>query len=142
MKIMKRVYSSPLDITIEKEDITTLSTEERINRIFIEMDTHGHYTCISWFNSLNRNELIKFVQELADIWFYRASLTPETRYTICPEDPLRNYSLFLAFIRLQEDVNTVREQVLNVVESFVFSGMDDSSRSSRCYICFTSLHSC
>ena len=89
-----------------------------------------HYTCISWFNSLNRNELIKFVQELADIWFYRASLTPETRYTICPEDPLRNYSLFLAFIRLQEDVNTVREQVLNVVESFVFSGMDDSSRSS------------
>ncbi len=129
MKIMKRVYSSPLDITIEKEDITTLSTEERINRIFIEMDTHGHYTCISWFNSLNRNELIKFVQELADIWFYRASLTPETRYTICPEDPLRNYSLFLAFIRLQEDVNTVREQVLNVVESFVFSGMDDSSRS-------------
>jgi hypothetical protein len=129
MKIMKRVYGSPLDIEIEKEDISTLSTDERINRMFIEMDSHGHYTCISWFNELNRNELIRFVQELADIWFYRASLTPEVRYTICPDDPLRNYSLFLGFIRLQEDINTVREHVLHVIESFVFSGIDESARS-------------
>ena len=129
MKIMKRVYKSPLDIEIEKEDVTTLSSEERVNRIFMEMDSHGHYTCIHWFNSLGRSELIKFVQELADIWFYRASLTPEVRYTICPHDPLRNYSIFIGFLRLQEDIHAVRERVIKVLESFVFSGMDESARS-------------
>ena len=129
IKIMKRVYASPLDIEIEKEDVNTLSLEERVNRLFIEMDTHGHYTCINWFTSLNRSDLIKFIQELADIWFYRASLTPEVRYTICPQDPLRNYTLFISFLRLQEDVEVIREQVLHVLESFVFSGMDESCRS-------------
>lgn len=129
IKIMKRVYKSPLDIEIEKEDTSSLSVEERVNRVFMEMDSHGHYTCTHWFNSLNRLELIKFVQELADIWFYRASLTSEVRYTICPHDPLRNYAIFIGFLRLQEDINAVRERVLHVLESFVFSGMDESSRS-------------
>ena len=129
IKIMTRVYKSPLDIELEKEDVSTLSTEERVHRLFIEMDNHGHYTCINWFSSLNRLDLIKFIQELADIWFYRASLTPEIRYTICPQDPLINYSLFISFLRLQEDVETIRERVLNVLESFVFSGIDESSRS-------------
>ena len=66
---------------------------------------------------------------MADIWFYRASLTPEVRYTICPHDPLRNYSIFIGFLRLQEDIHAVRERVIKVLESFVFSGMDESSRS-------------
>lgn len=129
MKIMKRIYKSPLDIDIEKDDIAALSIEERTARLFMEMDTHGHYTCMSWFRSLDKQGLIRFVQELADIWYYRASLTPDIRYTISPNDPLRNYSLFVGFLRLEEDIEKVREQVLTVLEALVFSGIDNSARS-------------
>ena len=94
---MKRVYKSPLDIEIEKEDTSSLSVEERVNRVFMEMDSHGHYTCTHWFNSLNRLELIKFVQELADIWFYRASLRLKLDIQFV-HDPLRNYAIFIGFL--------------------------------------------
>ena len=129
IKIMKKVYLSPLDIEIEKEDVTTLTIPERISRVFMEMDSHGHYTCIDWFASLDKSKLIRLVQEMADIWYYRASLTPEVRYTISPVDPLRTYSLFLGYLRLEEDFEKVQDQVLNVLESLVFSGIDSSARS-------------
>ena len=120
---------SPLDIEIEKEDVTTLTIPERISRVFMEMDSHGHYTCIDWFASLDKSKLIRLVQEMADIWYYRASLTPEVRYTISPVDPLRSYSLFLGYLRLEEDFEKVQDQVLNVLEALVFNGIDSSARS-------------
>lgn len=129
IKIMKRVYKSPLDIEIEKEDENNLSVSERITRVFMEMDSHGHYTCQSWLTNLDRSGLIRFIQELADIWFYRASLTPEIRYSISPRDPLRHYAIYINMIRLEQDLDNLREHVVHVIESMVFSGVDQSARS-------------
>jgi len=129
LKIMKRVYKSPIDIDIEKEDEIDLTISDRVNRIFMEMDSHGHYTCPSWFTSLDRGGLIRFIQELSDIWFYRASLTPAVRYTICPHDPLQHYSLFINILRLEENVEQIREKVIHIIETVIFSGVDSSARA-------------
>lgn len=129
IKIMKRVYNSPLEVEIEKEDENNLSVSDRITRVFMEIDTHGHYTCQSWLLNLDKSGLIRFVQELADIWFYRASLTPEIRYTISPNDPLRHYAIFINMLRLEQNVDRIQENIIHVIESMVFSGIDESARS-------------
>jgi len=129
LKIMKRVYKTPLDIDIEKDDEVNMSISDRVNRVFMEMDSHGHYTCQTWFTLLDRSGLIRFIQELSDIWFYRASLTPAIRYSICPYDPLQHYALFINLLRLEEDIENIREKVIHVIEAMAFSGVDHSARS-------------
>ena len=51
----------------------------KILSLFQTIDSYGHYTNCSWFNNLNKFDLITFLRELADIWSCRANLTREIK---------------------------------------------------------------
>jgi hypothetical protein len=71
------------------------TVELRALSLFQNIDSLGNYSSPEWFLTLNRNQLIKFLRELSDIWNYRAQLSQETKRNICPPngDPFRNLSM-------------------------------------------------
>jgi hypothetical protein len=109
--------------------------ELRALSLFQNIDALGNYSNSQWFLSLNRNQLIKFLRELADIWNYRAQITPETKRNICPPsgDPFRNLNIH--YIHTEENMTNVKKVVLEVLEKIVNSGVDrDSKALGACYV--------
>ena len=64
---------------VTKEVSNKKSVELRALTLFQNIDALGNYSNAQWFLTLNRNQLIKFVRELVDIWQYRANLSNETK---------------------------------------------------------------
>jgi hypothetical protein len=52
--------------------------------LFQHINTLGNYSDSEWFNTLQRDELIRFIRNLHDIWYYRANLSQEMKERICP----------------------------------------------------------
>ena len=50
--------------------------EMRILALFQKIDELGNYTNFTWFTALSRSQMVKYIRELADIWSYRAEITP------------------------------------------------------------------
>ena len=81
--------------------------------------------------------LVKYIKELHDIWDYRAQITSETKLNICPcGDPFRGINLrnlaSLKFIDLQK-------VVLNTIELFVNTGINDDSKNLGAYYVLSAL---
>ena len=122
-----------IDICTELTDITKTvsshkSVELRAVSLFQNIDALGNYSNVSWFMSLNKIYLIKFIRELADIWSYRAPLTLETKISICP--PLGNPFSRLQMHNLQniENIDDIRIIILDILEKFVNTGIDKDSK--------------
>ena len=115
---------------INQEISTQKSIELRALTLFQNIDALGNYSNANWFMKLNRQQLIKMIRELLDIWAYRAPLSMETKRSICP--PLGNpFSRALNFSQLQtiENIDDIRKYVLEILEKFVNSGID---RDNKC----------
>ena len=109
--------------------------ELRALSLFQNIDALGNYSNSQWFLSLNRNQLIRFLRELADIWNYRAQITAETKRSICPPsgDPFRNLNMH--YIHTEQNMTNVKKVVLEVLEKIVNSGVDRDSKSlGACYV--------
>ena len=80
---LSHILKEPITIRL-KDDSDTLSHKKRISlktlSIFHRIDTFGHITDTSWFLSLERTQLVRFVRELQDIWEYRANLTEQVTF--------------------------------------------------------------
>ena len=127
-----------ITIVLDLEDETPSISEEKVVELralslFQNIDSLGNYSNCNWFLSLNRNQIIKFVRELADIWSYRAQLSVETKRAICPPngDPFRN--LNMSVIHISPNFNIVRKVVLEVLEKLVNTGVDKDSKSLGAY---------
>jgi hypothetical protein len=125
-----------ITIVLDLEDETPSISEEKVvelRALFQNIDSLGNYSNCNWFLSLNRNQIIKFVRELADIWSYRAQLSVETKRAICPPngDPFRNLNMSL--IHISQNFNIVRKIVLEVLEKLVNTGVDKDSKSLGAY---------
>ena len=107
--------------------------ELRALSLFQNIDALGNYSNLVWFISLNRNQLIKFIRELMDIWNYRAQLSNETKRNICPPigDPFRNLSI--PYINTEQNLWNVRKVLLDIMEKLVNSGIDRDSKSLGAY---------
>ena len=122
-----------------EDDTQSISIEKMVElralSLFQNIDALGNYSNSQWFLSLNRNQLIKFLRELADIWNYRAQITPETKRSICPPsgDPFRNFNMH--YIHTEQNMTNVKKVVLEVLEKLVNSGVDrDSKALGACYV--------
>jgi len=127
-----------IKIVLDLEDETPSISEEKVVELralslFQNIDSLGNYSNCNWFLSLNRNQIIRFVRELADIWSYRAQLSMETKRAICPPngDPFRNLNMSL--IHISQNFNIVRKIVLEVLEKLVNTGVDKDSKSLGAY---------
>lgn len=52
--------------------------------LFQHINTLGNYSDSDWFIALQREELIRFIRNVHDIWYYRANLSQEMKERICP----------------------------------------------------------
>ena len=134
------IFSKILKIHINlhyEDDTQKVSIEKAIElralSVFQNIDALGNYSNPIWFLSLNRNELIKFVRELNDIWNFRTQLTNETKRNICPPNgnPFVNASMH--FIHTESNINNVKKVILEVMEKLINNGIDKDSKSLGAY---------
>ena len=131
-------YSKILKININLK-FSTLNLENendnlnlRVISLFYKINLLGNYSNSIWFNSLSKDLLIQFIDEMIDVWNYRANLSNETKFEICPPrgNPFRNnvYSgLYL------EDYFTIKKICINIMELMVYSGINKDSKSLGAY---------
>ena len=102
--------------------------ELRSLALFQDIDDLGNYTDSTWFTSLSRIMLIRYLRELGDIWGYRAQLSESVKREICPPvgDPFRTINLHtLPNISL----DGLKKMALTVMEYLVRRGVNESSRA-------------
>lgn len=106
-------------------ELRTLSLFQNINAL-------GNFANPQWFLSLNKDELIILIKELLDIWNFRAQLTIESKYEICPfGNPFRHFHF--DSIYPEQNINNIRKLVLKVLENFVNTGVDKDSKTLGAY---------
>jgi hypothetical protein len=132
------------DIYLEIQDEpTNLSNEKVIElralSLFQNINALGNYSNSEWFLSLSRNNLIKFVRELSDIWNYRAQLSLEVKTKICPPHGLPFRNLNVSYIHTEIDMNNVKKVILEVLEKLVNNGIDADSKSLGAYYVLAAL---
>jgi len=131
---VSRVLKVNIDVDIKDEVVSNeKSVELRTLDLFQNIDSLGNYSDPAWFSLLPRNQMIKFVRELIDIWSYRAQLTSEMKKKICPPvgDPFRNINF--AYLHSEENNDNVKKIVLNILEKLVNTGVDKDSRTLGAY---------
>jgi hypothetical protein len=133
---LSRILKIHINLHFE-DDTQNISGEKAIElralSLFQNIDSLGNYSNSNWFLSLNRNQIIKLVRELIDIWNYRAQLSQEVKRNICPPngDPFRNLSM--PYIHIEGEMSNVKKVVLEVLEKLVNSGIDNDSKSLGAY---------
>ena len=127
IKINLHYDDDTVNISMEK------ALELRALQLFQNIDSLGNYSNYQWFLSLNRNQIIKFVKELIDIWSYRAQLNNEIKRNICPPngDPFRN--LHIQYLHTENELFNVKKKVLEIMEKFVNSGINNEFKSLGAY---------
>jgi hypothetical protein len=139
---LSRILKIHINLHYE-DDSTNISNEKAIElrclSLFQNIDALGNYSNPQWFLSLNRNQTIKFIRELNDIWNYRAQLSNEIKKDICHPsgDPFRHLSI--PYIHTEENMYNVKKVVLEVLEKFVNSGVDKDSKSLGAYYVLSAL---
>jgi hypothetical protein len=108
------------EVSIEKLiEFRSLDLFQYINRL-------GNYSSNSWFLSLSKIKLIKFLKELEDIWEYRASITTHYKYQICPPNGNPFRSLNLSNLINLDDIYKIQAIALSIMENLVLSERDES----------------
>ena len=133
---LSRILKIKINLHYE-DDTQNLSMEKvlelRALQLFQHIDVLGNYSNSQWFLSLNRNQIVTFVKELNDIWNYRAQLSNEVKRNICPPngDPFRNLSIH--YLHTEAQLFNVKKLVLEIMEKFVNSGINNEFKSLGAY---------
>jgi len=143
-KLLRLSRALNIKVNIDVKDISQEITQQkslelRTLDLFQNIDALGNYSNPQWFLDLNRIKLIKFIRELTDIWEYRAQLTIETKKLICPPHgtPFRN--LHGITINNEQQLNSLRNIILDILEKMVNSGVDADSKSLGAYYVLAAL---
>ena len=124
--IMGEKLNMKLDIEEEITDPVKI-IEMRTLSLFREIDNLGNYTNYSWFIQLNQQQVVKFLQELRDIWCYRAHLNHDTMVEICPPNG-NPFEIIDMNILVNISLYNIKILSLLVMEQLVKNGTDIESR--------------
>ena len=122
---MSKIYTSGINVTINNEEINNSKKiiEIKSLELFQIMDSHGNYTDINWFRSLNKYQLIRFLTELLDIWQYRAQLTNNIKKDICY--PYGNPFRFITINNINNlNLFSIQKNTLFIIEQFITKGIN------------------
>ena len=126
-----------INISTEILDVTKVvsnkkSIELRTLTLFQNIDALGNYSNPQWFLILNRNQLIKFLRELIDIWHYRANLTNEIKRAICP--PSGNpFIINFNILQTLENLDDVRKIILEILEKMINTSINKDYKCLSAY---------
>lgn len=100
--------------------------------LFQHINTLGNYSDSEWFIALSRADLIRFVRNVYDIWYYRANLSQDMKERICPPSGnpfvLNNTHVNLNVLTLLTDPE-IRTICVSIIERMVRRGV---SREDQC----------
>jgi len=125
-KIMGENLNMNLVVEEETTDPVKLIETRTVN-IFREIDNLGNYTNPVWFTQLNQRQVVKFLQELRDIWVYRAHLDNTTMAEICPPNG-NPFDILDMNMILTMPLYNIKIITLIVIDQFVKNGIDRDSR--------------
>jgi len=126
----------PVDVINPNRVSGGLSREKQeelfIVDLFQHINTLGNYSDSEWFITLQRADLIRFIRNVHDIWYYRANLSQEMKERICPPNGnpfmLNNVHVNLNVITLLTDPE-IRTICVSIIERMVRRGV---SREDQC----------
>jgi hypothetical protein len=125
-----------------KQDIEEKTVEKRTLDLFHNINSLGNYTDSQWFLELNKEQILRFVHELLNIWNVRAGITLQVRKKICP--PYGNPFIGLppsGLLNTIENLDDIKNIVLDVLEKLVNNGINDDNKYLGAYyvLCALSL---
>lgn len=124
-----------MGISLELEPINSNSVEETLSfrtlDLFQLINALGNYSDPQWFNELDKPRLLRLLRELFDIWHYRLHISHQTKCAICPPhgSPFSNFSSLMLSLREEQNVNIIKNSILNILFKLVNTGID---RDNKC----------
>ncbi len=138
---LSHTLKEPIIITL-KDGNENMSHKKRIAlktlSIFHRIDTFGHITDTSWFLTLERPQLIRFLRELQDIWEYRANLVDHIKRQICPPNGHPFHGINIASL-IQRNKETLQRNILYIMENLISKGINTDSRSLGAFYILSAL---
>ena len=138
---LSHTLKEPIIITL-KDGNENMSHKKRIAlktlSIFHRIDTFGHITDTSWFLTLERPQLIRFLRELQDIWEYRANLLDHIKRQICPPNGHPFHGINIASL-IQKNKETLQRNILYIMENLISKGINTDSRSLGAFYILSAL---
>ena len=117
-----------MNLVVEEEITDPVKLiEMRALNLFREIDNLGNYTNPLWFTQLNQRQVVKFLQELRDIWTYRAHLDTTTMMEICPPNG-NPFDILDMNMIINIPLYNIKLFALIVIDQFVKNGVDRESR--------------
>lgn len=111
-------------------DVIVLTSENRlkfeIHDLIHDINNLGNYADSSWIEELNKDQLIKYIFELKDIWEYRANLSSQTKFQIYKFgnpffDVPRNLLITYSESKLKKIVVTIMKRLISSEDRSVAS---------------------
>lgn len=132
---ISKILGYKLNVIIDNT-IENLSQEKKIElktlEIFQKIDELGFITNPQWFLSLSRHRLKIFLNELIDIWNYRAQLSQETKRKVEPQrgNPFYNFNIPVILTKEKEQI---QKKMLQIMEIFITRGQTREDRALGVY---------
>lgn len=137
--IVKRgkIFNQKVNIKLES-NINDLSPKKQIElkalELFQIMEQRGFITNPTWFLSLPRLYVKRFLRELVDVWDYRAQIDNQTKRKINPEHGNPFFGFNIQVI-LHKPYEVLQKRVLDLIEIFITKGEDnDAKHLGVCYV--------
>ena len=128
-----RIMRLPVYTHFKSDELTPQQAiEARILEVFQDINKLGNYADSDWFSRLTHPQHIWFIQELYDIWAYRAELSAQVKMQICPPYgqifPSVTNSILLMHEMRTAPFERVREVCISTCERLVRSGLSEDDR--------------
>jgi len=128
-----RILKYPVYTEFQEDELTPQQAlDARILEVFQDINKLGNYADSEWFASLKHLQYIWFIQELYDIWAYRAELSMQVKMQICPPYGQMFPSVTNGILMIHEmrtaPFQRVREVCISTCERFVRTGVTQDDR--------------
>lgn len=121
------------DENSSNQETLQLTTSQRITRLFQEIDTYGHYTSTEWLENMTALSLRQYIQEVIQIFQYRAHLSTVQRAQIIPPRGLIYSGNIRAWLITHPTREELLSQALEISERLVFTGINRDNRQLGCF---------
>jgi len=117
-----------------EEIVLTKSQKQKMeeNDIFYEINQLGNYADSIWFANLNKYKLLKYVEEIIDIWEYRANLSYHQKQAIYTNiNPF--YDISINILRNLSE-NVIRKEIIKIMRRFIGSSSIENAQLGAFYV--------
>jgi len=132
-KVLKRKVDYVIKDDDDVENTSHMTTGQRLTSLFQEIDTYGHYTSTEWFENMSSLDLRQFIQEVIQIFQYRAHLSTIQRAQIIPPRGIIYSGNIRAWLITHTSREELLSQALEISERLVFTGINRDNRQLGCF---------